>query len=421
MRARSRSASSRARATTTHVTAIKGHPFGAFELSTARFPIARRPAARAGPAQQGRRDRQELRRARPRDGRRAARGTRSSSSSRRRRSSGRATRSRTPRSPTRSTTRPSSAVVIGRLCRDVPLRARPRGRPRLHRGQRRDGPRPPAQRRAVDARQGLRHVLPARSVGRDRARPERPRRARARSTARCARTARTADLIHDVPELIAYVSAVMTLLPGDVILTGTPAGVGPARGRRRGVGDRRGRRHADQPGRAPWLSPRATPVRLRVAPSPDRRPARRHGLHVAVQPGLRPPAGRPVRAAHRGHRPGALRRGQRAADLRHAALARAATGTRARTRAARSRRTASPSGSTIYRPLRRAAARRRPRLPLLVQPERLAEMREAQQKAKQADRLRPALPRQDARGAGGAAGVQRDARRAHADPGRRRR
>ena len=29
------------------------------------------------------------------------------------------------------------------------------------------------------------------------------------------------------PELISYVSAVMTLLPGDVILTGTPAGVGP--------------------------------------------------------------------------------------------------------------------------------------------------------------------------------------------------
>jgi 2-keto-4-pentenoate hydratase/2-oxohepta-3-ene-1,7-dioic acid hydratase in catechol pathway len=38
---------------------------------------------------------------------------------------------------------------------------------------------------------------------------------------------RTAELIHSVPEVIAFVSAVMTLLPGDVILTGTPAGVGP--------------------------------------------------------------------------------------------------------------------------------------------------------------------------------------------------
>ena len=37
----------------------------------------------------------------------------------------------------------------------------------------------------------------------------------------------TSDLIFDIPTLIAYVSSVMTLLPGDVILTGTPAGVGP--------------------------------------------------------------------------------------------------------------------------------------------------------------------------------------------------
>ena len=38
---------------------------------------------------------------------------------------------------------------------------------------------------------------------------------------------RTKDMIFDVPSLISYVSHVMTLLPGDVILTGTPAGVGP--------------------------------------------------------------------------------------------------------------------------------------------------------------------------------------------------
>ena len=37
----------------------------------------------------------------------------------------------------------------------------------------------------------------------------------------------TSLLLHDVPALVAYVSAVMTLLPGDVLLTGTPAGVGP--------------------------------------------------------------------------------------------------------------------------------------------------------------------------------------------------
>ena len=48
-------------------------------------------------------------------------------------------------------------------------------------------------------------------------------------TARSARTARTADCCTASPTLIAYVSRVMTLLPGDVILTGTPAGVGPIR------------------------------------------------------------------------------------------------------------------------------------------------------------------------------------------------
>ena len=39
-------------------------------------------------------------------------------------------------------------------------------------------------------------------------------------------SAKTADLIFDVPELIATISAGMTLLPGDIIATGTPPGVG---------------------------------------------------------------------------------------------------------------------------------------------------------------------------------------------------
>ena len=37
----------------------------------------------------------------------------------------------------------------------------------------------------------------------------------------------TSLLVHSVADLIAYVTRVMTLLPGDVLLTGTPAGVGP--------------------------------------------------------------------------------------------------------------------------------------------------------------------------------------------------
>lgn len=40
-------------------------------------------------------------------------------------------------------------------------------------------------------------------------------------------SARTNQMIHSIPQIIAFVSQSLTLLPGDVILTGTPAGVGP--------------------------------------------------------------------------------------------------------------------------------------------------------------------------------------------------
>ena len=39
----------------------------------------------------------------------------------------------------------------------------------------------------------------------------------------------TSDMVRGVPELIAYISSVFPLLPGDVILTGTPAGAGQIR------------------------------------------------------------------------------------------------------------------------------------------------------------------------------------------------
>ncbi|WP_103350334.1 fumarylacetoacetate hydrolase family protein [Amycolatopsis sp. CA-128772] len=41
---------------------------------------------------------------------------------------------------------------------------------------------------------------------------------------------RTSDLVHKIPELVEFVSGIMTLLPGDIILTGTPEGVGPIEG-----------------------------------------------------------------------------------------------------------------------------------------------------------------------------------------------
>ena len=55
---------------------------------------------------------------------------------------------------------------------------------------------------------------------RDRARPER--------RGRCSR-ASTADLIFSIPELVAHLSTLMTLEPGDIVATGTPAGVGSVR------------------------------------------------------------------------------------------------------------------------------------------------------------------------------------------------
>uniref|UniRef100_M8C6E6 Fumarylacetoacetate hydrolase domain-containing protein 1 n=1 Tax=Aegilops tauschii TaxID=37682 RepID=M8C6E6_AEGTA len=39
----------------------------------------------------------------------------------------------------------------------------------------------------------------------------------------------TSDMIFKVPFLISYISSIMTLMEGDVILTGTPEGVGPVR------------------------------------------------------------------------------------------------------------------------------------------------------------------------------------------------
>ena len=49
--------------------------------------------------------------------------------------------------------------------------------------------------------------------------------------------ARTSEMVHHVPELIAFCSRFMTLEPGDVIATGTPGGVGVFRDPPRFLGD----------------------------------------------------------------------------------------------------------------------------------------------------------------------------------------
>ncbi len=50
-------------------------------------------------------------------------------------------------------------------------------------------------------------------------------------------SARSSQLIFSVPTLVAYLSSITPLVPGDVIFTGTPAGVGMAKGRFLAEGD----------------------------------------------------------------------------------------------------------------------------------------------------------------------------------------
>ncbi len=52
---------------------------------------------------------------------------------------------------------------------------------------------------------------------------------RGRLNGELAQDSRTSDLIYSVPDLIAFLTSIMTLEPGDVVLTGTPAGVGMGR------------------------------------------------------------------------------------------------------------------------------------------------------------------------------------------------
>ena len=83
-------------------------------------------------------------------------------------------------------------------------------------------------RRPVDARQVARHVLPGRPARAGRRR----RRSRTRSGIRAilngdtVQDSTTANLIFGIDEIVSYVSQTSTLEAGDLILTGTPAGVG---------------------------------------------------------------------------------------------------------------------------------------------------------------------------------------------------
>jgi hypothetical protein len=120
------------------------------------------------------------------------------------------------------------AVVIGRVARHVRAEDASSYIFGLHRRQRRHGPRPAAARTASGP--GPRGSTRSARWGR----PSRPSSTLssgwaswAGSTVRSGRPGSPSDMVFGVAEIVEFVSRVMTLLPGDVILTGTPAGVGP--------------------------------------------------------------------------------------------------------------------------------------------------------------------------------------------------
>ena len=90
-------------------------------------------------------------------------------------------------------------------------------------------------------------------------------------------------------------------------------------------------------------------TRVRFAPSPTGLPPHRRRPHRALQLALGAEDRRHVRPAHRGHRPGAQHRRERARHPRLAEVARARLGRGARASAARTARTRRWSGSRIYK------------------------------------------------------------------------
>ena len=88
-------------------------------------------------------------------------------------------------------------------------------------------------------------------------------------------------------------------------------------------------------------------VRTRFAPSPDRLPAHRRRAHGALQLGLHAPRRRPLRAAHRGHRPRALDARVRGGRCSTASAGSASTGTRGRSARASGARATTPRSSGL--------------------------------------------------------------------------
>ena len=66
-------------------------------------------------------------------------------------------------------------------------------------------------------------------VSADEIEPGKPLKLETRLNGEVVQSSHTGHMIFSVPKLIAYASTIFTLVPGDVIVTGTPAGVGWSR------------------------------------------------------------------------------------------------------------------------------------------------------------------------------------------------
>ena len=75
--------------------------------------------------------------------------------------------------------------------------------------------------------QGVRHLLPLRPGYRHRTWTRRTLTSPRASTGETKQQTNTSDLLFPVAELVSYISEAILLLPGDVIMTGTPSGIGP--------------------------------------------------------------------------------------------------------------------------------------------------------------------------------------------------
>ena len=125
-------------------------------------------------------------------------------------------------------------VVIGRGGRHIPGSAALRACRRLHRRPRRLGPRLAAQQATASSGWPARRSTPSPRSAPSWSPPTRcptPTTCgiRLRLNGQTMQDSSTSQLIFGVDELIAYLSQVFTLEPGDLIFTGTPPGVGMAR------------------------------------------------------------------------------------------------------------------------------------------------------------------------------------------------